>query len=157
MIGSSLLGLDVWTYNVVSVSSPIWNRPITIVREETVNLEKALADVTDRRANGWRLQRPTLIEASIDMQVTYDTNDARFAELRDAFFADTLLALAFMEGDLTTPGVWQGFLGAFRVTSFSMPRALEDAVVADLTLIPDLWRENSQNTYSPEWVSYTIT
>lgn len=151
---SSVLGLDCYTgLNSGTIASPTWSE-IGLVKDETVNLSKALADVTTRQANGWRLQRGTLKEASIDLQLLYDPSDDDFDEFRDAFFNNTQLLLGFFDGDIEEDGTYYGLHAAFNVTAFSQPRNLEDAVVVDITLVPDL--EAVTNT-APAWVTITVS
>ncbi|MEO1526733.1 MAG: hypothetical protein AAFX06_14960 [Planctomycetota bacterium] len=150
---SARTGLEVVTYNVSSLGTPVYTNPIGTIREETVNLTKVLADVTDRRANGWRLQKGTLKEGSVDAQLIYDPEDADFTDIQTAFFADTKLPLFFSDGDATTAGTWQGLMAAFHVSEFSQPRNLEDAVVVDISLVPDL--EDTTNE-APRWHSVTV-
>jgi len=153
MAGSNLIGLEVLTYILPSLANPpVFTdiTPVGIIRDETVNIETALADVTDRRAAGWRLQRPTLKEGSIDLQLTYDTNDTNFEAFQEAFFDSTKLIMAFMDSDATVAGA-QGLVSAVRVTSFSSPRSLEDAVVVDVTLTLDL--DDSSPPLAPTWVT----
>lgn len=135
---AAILGLDAKTYFIGSVGSPVWTNEVGPIREETINLEKALADVTDRRAKGWRLQVGTLKEGTVDLQMVYDPEDADYNEFSNAFFNNTQVALGFMDGDCTVTGTYYGLLGAFDVTSLSQPRQLEEAILVDVTVTPVL-------------------
>ena len=150
---AAILGLDAKTYFAGTIASPVFTDEVGPIKEETVNLEKSLADITDRRANGWRLQAGTLKEGTVDIQMIYDPADADFNQFEDAFFSNDQLVLAFMDGDCTVAGTYYGLLGAFEVTSFSQPRPLEDAIVVDITLTPVL--ESSTNS-PPEWHEVTV-
>ena len=145
---AAILGLDAKTYFCGSVASPVWTNEVGPIREETVNLEKSLADITDRRANGWRLQVGTLKEGTVDLQMVYDPDDADYKQFSDAFFDNSQLVLAFMDGDCTQAGTYNGLISAFDVTSLSQPRQLEEAILVDVTVTPVL--ENGTDE-PPRW------
>lgn len=132
------IGLDVVTYLAGTIGTPIFTNPIGIIKDESVDIEKAVADITDRRAKGWRLKKGTLKEGSITMTITNDPADADYLLLEAAFFNDTQVILFFADGDATEPGTYKGLLAACNVLSFSGKRNLEDAVVNDLKLSLDL-------------------
>lgn len=143
---SLVLGLDAVTaQNTGTTAAPVWVI-MDNIRDETLNLQTALADVTTRAANGWRLQVGTLSEGTIDTQILYDTTDADFEALHDAFFNKTRILMGFFDGPPTTPGS-QGLIGGFSVTNFSINRALEEAIMVDISLTA---RENDVGA-GPEW------
>ena len=148
----AVLGLDAKTYNVGSIGSPTFGTPIGIIREETINLEKSLADITDRRANGWRLQVGTLKEGPVDLQMIYEPGNTDFDAFEAAFFQGTQLVRAFMDGDVSVAGSHYGLMSAFVVTSFSLPRQLEEAILVDATVTPVL--EDTSNL-PPRWHTQT--
>lgn len=150
---ASVLGLEAVSYFAGTIGAPVWTNPIGPIKDETINLEKALADVTDRRANGWRLQRGTLKEGSVDMQLIYDPTDADFIALSDHFFDDTQAIIAFMDGDATVAGTYYGVLAAWNVTGFSQPRQLEEAIIVDMSMVPDLEDGTAE---PPRWHTATI-
>lgn len=150
----AVLGLDAKTFFIGTITSPVWSDLVGPIRDETLNLEKALADVTDRRANGWRLQVGTLKDATVDLQMIYEPGDADFDQFENAFFNNTQLVLGFMDADPNDgAGSYYGLLGAFQVTGFSIPRPLEDAIIVDVTLTPVL--ENTTNL-PPSWAEIVI-
>ena len=149
----AVLGLNAKTYVATSVGTPVFTNEVGVIREETINLEKSLADVTDRRANGWRLQEGTLKEGTVDIQMIYEPGDADFDAFEDAFFNGTQLVLAFMDGDASASGTYYGLLGAFVVTSFSIPRQLEEAVIVDVTVTPVL---EDGTSLAPTWHTETV-
>lgn len=148
----AVLGLNAKTYLAGTIASPVFTNEVGPIREETVNLERSLTDVTDRRANGWRLQVGTLIEGTVDLQMIYEPGDADFDAFEDAFFDGTQLVLAFMDGNVAVSGTYYGLLGAFVVTSFSQPRQLEEAIIVDVTMTPVL--EDVTDT-PPTWHTAT--
>ena len=149
----AVLGLNAKTYLAGTIASPVFTNEVETIREETVNLERATTDITDRRADGWRLQAGTLKEGTVDMQMIYEPGNADFTAFQNAFFNGTQVVLAFMDGDATVAGTYYGLLGAFEVTSFSQPRQLEEAIIVDITLTPVL--EDTTDT-PPTWHTATI-
>jgi hypothetical protein len=120
------------------------------IRDESINTQTALADVTTRAAAGWRLQVGTLSEGTIDTQILYDTADANFIVLRDAFFNKTRLLLGFFDKAPVALSGAQGLIGGFSVTNFSINRQLEEAIMVDITFTA---RENEVGG-PPSW--YTV-
>lgn len=146
-------GLDLVTYLAGTIASPVFTNAIGVIKEETINIEKALADVTDRRAEGWRLQKGTLKEGQIEMQINYDPEDADFATIEAAFFDETQLVLFFADGDATEAGTYNGLLAAVNVTSFNVNRQLEEGTVVDITLTLDL--EDTTDS-PPQWHTVVV-
>lgn len=147
------IGLEVVTYNAGSIGSPVFTDPIGIIKDEQISIEKALTDTTDRRAKGWRVQRGTLKEGSIELQLNYDDQDNDFQAFESAFFADTQLVLFFSDGDATEPGTYKGLLAACNVTTFNVNRQNEEAVSVDVTLTLDLEASTAE---APRWHSVTV-
>ena len=76
------LGLNAKLYrNTGSYASPTWDE-IGNVKDVTLNLESAEADVTVRANNGWRATVPTLKEASVEFEMVWDTEDDDFTAIR---------------------------------------------------------------------------
>ena len=128
-----VLGLNAFTHRSTAfdVTTPLWVT-VTNIRDETVSLDTSLADITTRKAAGWRLQVGTLSEGTVDANVMYDTSDADFTAFQDAYFNKTPLLMAFMDGDIAVTGN-QGLKGAFMVTTFGINRQLEEAMAIDIT------------------------
>ena len=55
-------------------------------RDVTLNLEAGEADVTTRANSGWRATVATLKEASVEFEMVWDTGDAGFTAIKNAFF-----------------------------------------------------------------------
>ena len=128
-----VLGLNAVTAHnsAADLSTPTW---VTMdnIRDETLNMETALSDVTTRAANGWRQQVGTLSEGSVDTQILYDTSDADFNVIMTAFLDKSIIEMGFFDGDPTVSGT-QGFVGGFGVTNFTIGRELEEAMMVDTT------------------------
>ena len=133
------LGLDAKLYYGVkgSTASTVMDN----VKDVTLGLTQAEADVTTRGANGWRLTVGTLKEGTVDFQMVQDTADAGFNAIKDAFFDNDAIALLVLDG---TNG--SGLDADFSVTSFTRNEALEDALTVDVSVKP------TYSTRAPAWV-----
>lgn len=103
------------------------------VRDLTLTLEKAEADVTTRANSGWRATTGTLKTATIEFEMVWKTNDSGFATFKDAFLSTSdLLSLAALTGDSATSDT-EGLHGDFSITGFTETQALEDAILVSVT------------------------
>ena len=140
------LGLDAKLYrNTGTYATPVWNE-IKNVKDVTLNLETAEADVTTRGNNGWRATVATLKDGSVEFEMVWDSADDDFSAIRDAFLNKTAVELAVMDGDITVTGT-QGLRASFMVTKFSRNEPLEEAISVSVTVKP---------TYSvnpPTWLT----
>ena len=94
------LGLDAKLYrNTGTSGSPTWVE-MTNVKDLTLNLEASEADVTTRGNAGWRATLAALKDASIEFEMVWDTADAAFTAIKDAFFGSTSVEFAVMDGDI---------------------------------------------------------
>lgn len=145
---SLLLGLNAVTArNTGTTAAPVWVI-MTNIKDETINMETALSDVTTRAANGWRLQVGTLSEGSIDTQILYDTEDADFQAIMDAFMSKSRILMGFFDDDPAAAATTvNGLVGGFGVTNFTINRQLEEAVMVDVTFTA---RENDEGN-GPSW------
>lgn len=129
------LGMEAKVYrNTGTYGVPVWVE-ITNVRDVTLNLESGEADVTTRANSGWRATAATLKDASVEFQMVWDTADAGFTAIKDAFFNGTNIDLAVMDGDITQTGT-QGLRAEFSVTAFSRSEPLEEAITVSVTAKP---------------------
>jgi hypothetical protein len=114
------------------------------VKDVTLNLEAGEADVTTRANNGWRATVATLKEASVEFEMVWDTGDAGFTAVKNAFFNNTALGLQVLDG-----ASGQGLQADFSITNFSRSEALEEAITVSVT---------AKVTYSataPSWLPGT--
>ena len=111
------------------------------VKDVTLNLEAGEADVTTRANAGWRATVATLKEASVEWEMVWDTADAGFTAIKNAFFNNDLIGLQILdEAD------GQGLQADFSITNFSRNEALEEAITVSVT---------AKVTYSdtaPSWI-----
>lgn len=111
------------------------------VKDVTLSLEAGEADVTTRANAGWRATVATLKEASVEWEMVWDTTDAGFGAIKDAFFNNDLIGLQILD---ETDG--QGLQADFSITNFSRNEALEEAITVSVT---------AKVTYSdtaPSWI-----
>jgi hypothetical protein len=78
--------------------------------------------------------------------MVWDTDDAGFTAIKDAYFNDTLIGLAVMDGDVSTQGS-QGLWADCMITDFSRDEPLEEAISVKVTAKPTysanppIWKE----------------
>ena len=109
------LGMNGKLYrNTATYEAPTWVE-ITNVKDLTLSLETGEADVTTRANNGWRASKATLKDGSVEFEMVWDTEDEGFAAVKSAFFGNTSIELAVMDGDMDTEEV-QGLRATFSVT-----------------------------------------
>jgi predicted secreted protein len=111
------------------------------VKDLTLNLEKGEADVTTRANQGWRAVVATLKSGSVEFEMVWDTEDAGFAALKNAYFNNTPIALAILDGENG-----EGLDADFSVTNFTRNEPLEEAVTVNVTVKP------TYSTRAPAWI-----
>jgi len=114
------------------------------VKDVTLNLETGEADVTTRANAGWRATVGTLKEASVEFEMVWDTADAGFTAIKNAFFNNAVIGLQILDG-----ASGQGLQADFSITNFSRSEALEEAITVSVT---------AKVTYSataPSWLPGT--
>ena len=140
------LGLDAKLYrNTGTYESPTWVE-MTNVKDLTLNLESGEADVTTRGAAGWRATVATLKEGTIEFEMVWDTADAGFTAIQQAWFGNASIEFAVMDGDITVAGS-QGLRATFSITKFSRNEPLEEALSVSVSAKPT-YADNA-----PEWMT----
>lgn len=163
-MGDALLGLDGKVYYLSTGSRASWGThnadgiaeggapanltEIDIVRDVTIGASKGEADVSCRRASGWRLTKGTLKEGELSFETIHDPTDAGFAKLMGAYLNNTSIAMAILDGDKAVAGS-TGLWADFDVIGFEKGEPLEEAQVVSWTLKP------TYSTVAPEWVKVT--
>ena len=136
-------------------SSANW-KIVTNIRDETLNMDTSLADITTRKAAGWRLQVGTLSEGSVDCNILYDTADLDFQAFQTAFFAKSMILMAFYDVNPKTLGLGEtssGLKGGWSVTNFTINRQLEEAMMVDVTFTV----RDDDLGFGPSWDTITGT
>ena len=141
---SAKLGMEAKLYrNTGSYESPVWAE-VENVKDLALNLEAGEADVTTRANDGWRATIATLKDASVEFGMVWDTEDADFSAIQDAYFDGTSIEFAVMDGDIAVAGS-EGLRATMAVTSFSRDEPLEEAITVTVTIKPT-YADNP-----PEW------
>jgi len=135
-------------------ASPTWDE-IDIVRDCTLSMEQNENDITARNGLGYVQTAGTLIDASVEFGVVWDTGNAAFSALLTAFFDRAPVELRVLDNDQTDPETGVGLQAFFVVTSFTRNEGIADVLTADLTLkLTKNPREGGEEiTDVPAWVS----
>jgi hypothetical protein len=115
---------------------------VTNVKDVSLTLESGEADVTTRAAQGWKLSAATLKEASLEINILYDTEDEDFIAFKTAYFSNTPMSLFITDGAATA----HGLDADFSITGFTMEQNLEEAVSVKITAKP------TASGRAPTWV-----
>ncbi|MEX0744243.1 MAG: phage tail tube protein [Phycisphaeraceae bacterium] len=120
--------------DTVTPGTATWNE-IDKVKDVTLNLETAEADMTTRGNNGWRATRATLKDGSIEFEMNWAPGNTAFEAIRDAWLAAGEIPIAAMSGDIDTEGE-EGLVANMSVTNFSRNEPLEEGMTVSVTLKP---------------------
>ena len=134
------LGLDAKLFR--GVAGTQGTIEVTNVKDVSLSLESGEADVTTRKAKGWKLSIATLKEASLEITILYDTEDEDFIAFKEAYFSNTPISLFVTDGDTTA----HGLDADFSVTGFTVDQPLEEAVTVKVTAKP------TASDRAPVWV-----
>ena len=133
---------------VVSGAAPSNLDEVTAVRDVTLSIEKGEADASVR-GSVFSKRVTTLIDATVDMQLVYDSAtapDADFQAFRDACIERSTIACAVLDGASDTVGS-QGLWADFEVLKCSRAEPLTDVVVYDISMKP------ATTSVNPQWVT----
>ena len=111
------------------------------VKDVTLNLETGESDVTTRASNGWRATIATLKNGSVEFTLIWDTEDAGFTAIKNAYFNNTAIALAVLDGEGGS-----GLDADFSGTNFTRNEPLEEAITVNVTVKP------TYVSRAPTWV-----
>jgi hypothetical protein len=114
---------------------------LTNVKDVTLNLETGESDVTTRASNGWRATIATLKNGSVEFTLIWDPDDAGFTAIKDAYFGNSAIAMAVLDGEGGS-----GLDADFAVTNFTRNEPLEEAITVNVTVKP------TYVTRAPTWV-----
>lgn len=118
-------------YDVLGAANDTWLE-LTNVRDLSVGLSSAVADVSTRNSGGFRQQVATLSDGNLEWGMVYDNSNAGFVVIKDAYFAKSVIGLFAADGGLTTVGT-EGLKGDFMITDFSIDENLEEAMMVNIT------------------------
>ena len=100
------------------------------VRSVTINLETGESDVTTRGNDGWVATVATLKNGSLDFEMIWDTDDAFFTSIYNAWNGSTAIAL------FASDGAGSGLDADFTITNFSRNEELTEAMTISVTAKP---------------------
>lgn len=141
---SARLGLEgVLHRNAGSYGSPSWNE-MPNVKDLTINLETAEADVTTRGNNGWRATVATLKDGTIEFQSVWDRDDDDLQAMFDAFLNRTSIEVLALDGPVSESGS-EGLRATVMVTKFTKEEPLENAQMVSISLKP------TYSDHAPAW------
>ena len=125
-------------------------------------MDKTEIDASSRGSKGFRVKVPGLIEGTYEGQLLHTPGDPVFETIKTAFFNNSVLLMAFVDGPLdAADALWgeefpldvTGLWGAFYITNFSESRALEDVLMHDVRFSATL--EDTTLT-APDYKTETI-
>ena len=123
------LGMDaVLNYKTGGVGGGGTWTELANVKDVTLSLETGEADITTRANAGWRATVGTLKEASVEFEMVWDTADAGFTAIKDAFFNNTEIGLQVLDD-----AAGSGLEADFSITNFSRSEQLEEALTVYVT------------------------
>jgi len=143
-------GLQLYTYNFTgTIATPIFSATslFNYVRDESLDMDRTEVDASSRASVTFRQFVPGLANGNVETQIMHLPGDAIFDDIQDAFFNNTTLLMAFVDGPLQAADARHGetgtidvtgLYGCFYVTNFTEQRALEDAQVHDIRFSPTL-------------------
>ena len=134
-----LLGMNAALYFGAPIvgSGPTLPSTLTLVgnvKDVTLSMEAGEADITTRGNSGWRATAPTLKEASLEFEMQWKPGDAAFTAIKNAYLANTTVALAALTEKHDTVGSQaEGPVGNWSITNFSRNEPLEEAITVSVT------------------------
>ena len=114
------------------------------VKDVTVTLDAAEADVTTRANSGFRAVVSGLKECSIEWEMQYMPSDPGFKAIRQAWYSGDPIHLAAL-----TSENGEGPVGDFSITGFSRSEPLEEAIKYSVTAKLTEWEEWHEETITP--------
>jgi len=129
--------------NSATWAAPTWAE-LDLTRDLTLPMSRAEADVSARDSD-FKLYIASLIDAGVEFQMVYDTENTDFAAVLDAFLNNTTIELAVMDGDISAAGA-EGLHADFVVLKCDRSEPLEGGVVADISVKP------KRTANAPEWM-----
>ncbi len=108
---------------------------LTIVKDVNVPDERDEVENTTRESNGVKTFETGLRTVGVEFEIEHDPANAGYAALKAAYEANTEIAIAVMDGDITTIGK-TGVGGNFKVATFPRSEPLGDHVTSSIKLVP---------------------
>jgi hypothetical protein len=132
---ASKLGLDAKLYrNTGNYASPVWNE-VPNVKDLSRDASKGRADVSTRGTGGYRAEKATLKELGMSFQMVYDPDDQDYTAFENAYYDNTSLEVASVDGNIATNGT-RGIRFTADVFEFGQDENLEEAIMVNVELGP---------------------
>lgn len=116
---------------------------VDLAKDVTLNLETGESDVTTRGNNGWRARVATLRDGGTEFQVLWDPDSTVFQDLISAWLTNDIMGFAVLDevylaetGAGLHDGTGTGLVTNFSITNFTREEALEEAMMANVTIVP---------------------
>lgn len=106
---------------------------ITNVKDLTADYSTGEADATTRGNSGWRSTYATIREGTINFNMNWNSDDAAFEAIKDAWKAGSVVGFGIFDGDSDISGA-QGLVGTFSIVNFSTNQELESVQTVDVTI-----------------------
>ena len=152
-MSDATLGLNAWTgRNTATIAAATWDE-IGLVQDDSLDLDKAMAEITSRLSGGWKEEVGTVKEVAISLTVLYKPDDPDYLAFQDSWLNNTQLILGLFDSDVTDTGTHRGFHAAMEVKKISKPRKLKEAVVVTVDLVIQL--EETTNA-APRFENITV-
>lgn len=129
--------------NTGTYAVPVWNLCDNI-KDQTIDLNKAMGDVSRRAAGGWKQEIGVQKEGVITFGSVWDTSHDDYGTFRDSWLDDTAIDMLFLDKEVTVAGA-QGLRAEVEVVKFPRSEQLTEAMGQDIELRPT-WSENA-----PAW------
>ena len=120
------------TANAGTVLVPVWVE-IGKATGRKFDLSKATADTTTFDNNGWESETGTLKKGAVDFDMLWDTEDAAFAFVQNAWMNNINIEMLILDRDKDTAGA-EGLHSGFAVNDMSQDASLKDAIKASIKL-----------------------
>jgi len=132
---SAKIGLDCKLFqNTGSYGAPTWTE-VDLVHDLNVTIEYTEGEATTRGNGGWAAFMACLKQATVEFDMPWDTEDARWDSLRDAAMKRTALEFFVADGPAATVGT-QGIRASFQLFRFNRDEPIEGAAVAQVSMRP---------------------
>lgn len=108
---------------------------VDIAQDVTVSMTKEMVEYRSRATGSWKRRIMDVKDAQITHTILWESGNAEFALLRDAYLNDEEVAAWALDGDAEAGGS-QGPAGNFVVSEFSRNEPVGNTVTANVTLLP---------------------
>lgn len=131
------LGKDAKVYrNTGAYGAPTWVE-VSIIMDNTLNLEKGEFDGSTRGTGGWRQKAGTLKDGSVEMKILHKPTDTHILAFMDGYLNGTNVDLMILDGSNLVQGN-SGLRAEMQVMSMSRGEPLEEGQTWDVKVTPGI-------------------